>query len=569
MVRRRWRPATVLMAAVVALATVAGCAAVPTQGPVQRGDVVLDDPGLPIPQGDDPVPDDTPEGIVSGFLRAGAAGLSDDFSVARKFLTPGASSAWDPRARVIVYPGQSGGPEIEERADGSVLVTVPVEAKIDASYRYTEVAAGAREEIVLELTRDAKDQWRISHLDDGVVMSPSNFDILYRRVPLYFATQDREQLVPDVRWFPNVNTATYAVAALLEGPSPWLRDSVRTGVPEGARLDAAAAVTVSPELVAQVDLSTNANIAGNGDINLLQVQLEATLQRLPGVTSVSVSVGQVPWVPQSVLRLERDVMPAGGPYVLAGDRLALMDGGEAVPVEDAAPLTGIDARNPAVSLDERTRVVLDGQTQLLLLPEGGAAPVPLMTGSRLVAPSVDRFGWVWSGEAVSTGELRAVQPSGETVAVAAGILNGRTVRSLRVARDGSRIAIVHSDASERDVTVDVVAVIRDDAGRPQLLGELPLQIGAALDDATEVAWVDEATVAVLGRTGQVAGPTMHLVPLGGPAEALPFLVGARGIAAGRGDRALFLADAENVLLALQSQSWVRVADGVRHPVFPG
>ncbi|HEY3436166.1 MAG TPA: LpqB family beta-propeller domain-containing protein, partial [Actinotalea sp.] len=458
-------------------------------------------------------------------------------------------------------------PKIEKRPDGTVLVTVPVKAKIDAAFRYTEVKPGAREEIVFQLTRDARNQWRISHLDDGVVMSPSNFRVLYRRVPLYFASSDGTQLVPDVRWFPNDNTATYAVSALLDGPSPWLRDGVRTGAPEGAKLSTTA-VTVSTGLEASVDLS--ANVGKGADINLLQAQLEATLLRLPGVKSVAVSVGGVPWRADHVPDLARDVQPTNGPFLLQDDRLAVLDRGKVVPVEDAAPLTGLDARTPALSPDETVRVVLSGTTRLLLLPAGAAAPVTLTTGSHLVAPSVDRFGWTWTGEQTSTGQLTAVLPSGEVAVVGADLLNGRTIRSLRVARDGSRIAIAHTDAAGLDLVVDVAAVVRDETGRPQLLGETPLQVGAVLDDATELAWVDEATIAVLGRSGTISAPTVHLVPVGGPTETLPLMDRTSGIAAGRGDRTLFLADEDGVLMSRQSTSWVPTGiTGVRDPVFPG
>lgn len=565
----RRRRATVVLAAAVAALSLAGCVAIPTDGPIGEGDVVVAEPGAAFPQASDPRPDADAVEIVSGFLTAGAAGLYDEFAVARKFLTVPASAGWDPRAGVIVYPLQERQPQVEERADGSILVSVPLAATVDAAGVYTEAEPGATQQLVFELTRDVTDQWRISQLDDGVVMAASSFSNQYRRTAVYFATPDRTQLVPDLRWFPTAKIATSAVSALLDGPSSWLRDAVITGAPEGARLRTPA-VSVA-DRVASMDIASPAGLGGAADRNLLQAQLEAMLLRLPGtvIDEVVVTASGLPWEPTATWVMDRDAAPSSGPYVLQEDRLAALDGGRLVPVQGVAPLTGLAANSPAVSPDEEIRVVLDGNRRLMLLPPDEGEPIELWTGDQLLAPSIDRHGWIWTGEQVSGGLLTAVRADGEHVDVPAQWLEGRTVRSMRVARDGARIAIVSSGPSEGDVTVDIAAVVRDDDGTPRLLGESSLEIGAALIDATEVAWVDEVSVAVLGRSGTQNVPTAHLVTLGGPTTALPLKDGAVAIAAGRGDRSLYLVDLEGVLYSLQSGSWVEEATDVHGPVFPG
>ncbi|MCU1432591.1 MAG: hypothetical protein JWP95_1696 [Actinotalea sp.] len=560
-----------LLAASLALA---GCVAIPTSGPVQRGsDVPIAQPGRPIPQANAPEQDDTPAEIVNGFLTAGAAGLADEFTVARQFLTLTASADWEPDARVLVLEN-GGGLEVDEREDDTVVVTVPVQGNVDDHFVYSEDPPGAREvQLTFDLTRNAQGQWRISALEDGVVMSPSNFEILYRRVPIYFASQDQSSLVPDLRWFPNENTATYAVEALLAGPSPWLRDGVTTGVPEGAQLNApVVTISASPDLQATVNLSPDANAGGDAeDINLLQAQLDATLLPLPGVASVALQKGGLPAVPDNVPSLDRDVQPQTGPYALRDDRLVVLDAGTLVPVSDAVPLVGLAANSPAISLDETIRVVLAGTNRLLLVPQGGLPVVELLTGTDLVAPSIDRLGWIWTAERSAAGELLAVSEAGERVPVVAQFLQDRTVLSLRVSRDGARVAVVHASATDgADVVVDVAAVVREgEEGRPLQLGQVPLQVGVVLTTATELAWVDEVTLVVLGTSGTLTAPTAHLVTLGGPTDALPVIELTASIAAGRGDRAMYLVDEDGVLLALRSSSWVDVATGVRDPVFPG
>lgn len=566
--RRAGRRTARLVAASAALAALlTGCVAIPTSGPIGDGEVVVDAPGVAVQLPSDPVVDASPGEIIRGFLLAGSAGLADDFTVARKFLTVGASDSWNPRGRVLLYPEDSGGPSIEESEDGSVVVTVPVEGSVDASGRYAEASPEALpEQLVFRLARDGAGQWRITELDDGVLMNGSSFERVYRRVPLYFATPDRRQLVPDVRWFATSETPTLAVRALLAGPSPWLRDAVVSGAPEGAELNTDG-VPVTDDGVARIDLAETPTLPEQPDRDLLQAQLLATL-RPAGVTGVQVSVGGIPWNESAVPVLDRDVAPESGPYVLQGDVLAVVREGTLEPVADAPSLAGLDPHDPALSLDETVRVVLSGPGRLLLLPRDGSPPRLLLSGGALVPPSVDRLGWTWTGERTSTGVLVAVAASGEVVRLEAPWLQGRTVRSLRVSRDGARVAVLSVGTAPDDVVVDVAAVVRDEEGRPAVVSGEPTTVGAALTDAVELAWVDELTLAVLGTSGDLGVLTTHVVPVGGPTRALTLMEGT-GIAAGRGERTIHLVDAAGVLLQRSGNQWTAVAEGVRDPVFPG
>ena len=564
--RRRPRLLVAAVAAALAGLLLSGCVSIPTQGPIGTGEVVPVEPGLAIPLADDPEPDASPEQIVAGFLSAGAAGLYDEFAVARKYLTVTAADSWDPRARVLVYPLQGGGPEIQTSEDGTVLATVPVAATVDAAGRYVEAAPGSREEVAFELMLDGAGQWRISGLDDGVLMSSPNFQSLHRRSAVYFVSRDATQLVPEIRWFPTRNPATVAVEALLAGPSPWLRDAVVTGVPEGTRLTTGAVTVVDG--VATVDLSAEARRADSWQRRLIQAQLEAVLERVPGtlVSRVEVTVTGVPWDPEGVAGLARDQAPASGPYLLSQDTLALLDGSDVVPLADVAALEGLAARSPAVGYDGVLRVVLAGRDRIMLLPLTAETPTVLVSGTDLLAPSVDRADWVWTGERASGGIFLAVRPGAEPLLIPAEAYDGRQVRSVRVSRDGTRVAVV--SAADGDVSVDVSAVVREEDGTPRAVGPA-MRVGASLIDATEAVWVDEGTLAVLGTSGALAVPTTHLVPLGGPTEALSIVDGAVGIAAGRSDRALYVVTSEGVLHRRQNTSWLEVAEGVRAVAFPG
>src|SRR5690606_21780345 len=128
--------------------------------------------------------------------------------------------------------------------------------------------------------------------------------------------------------------------------------------------------------------------------------------------------------------------------VISGNRLGVVDGGVVQPLADAAPLDGLDANSPAIGLDGALRVVLDGSRRLMVLPTDGGEPEELMVGQGLIPPSIDRFGWIWTGDEQVPGEVLVVRDGVDPAALEADWLAERTVRGLRVARDGSRVAII-------------------------------------------------------------------------------------------------------------------------------
>jgi hypothetical protein len=570
------------LSALGAVVVLGGCMGIPTSGEVHSAEVAVQEPDTAIPVPAGPAADATPDQIVQGFLAAVGAGVYDDYETARKFLTGEAASTtsgWTPDADTTVY---SQTPDIELRENGDVLVSVDAVATVDKGGRYVESSPGARPQLTFDLDEEAPGQWRIAGLQDGVLMDLPTFRNTHREMRVYFASPgaDNKLLVPELRWFPVNRVVHDAVYALVDdGPSTWLRDGVVTGVPEGVELS-------NNGVVGPVDGVVTVNLVSNvsdqperDDRNLLQAQLDATIGRRPGtmVTDINVTLGGSLWEPSTVPDLESDPSTAAGPFMIADgtvaglpeevDVLAELREGEVVPVEGAAPLTGLVATHPAVSLDGQVMVVLDGATRLMLVPSDGTQAQPLLAGTELVAPSIDRFGWIWTGEA-TTGALRAVTSSGQVVEVAAGWLEGREVRSVRVSRDGARVAVAYQ-GPDGGWVIAVAAVIRDENDVPQSLSDDPLGVGQSLIDVAEVSWLDEVTLAVLVYGQDAEEPTVYEVPLGGPTEPMPLLDGAAGIAATK-DR-LYLVTDDGVLMSRQGATWTEAAGGVEveYPVFPG
>ncbi|WP_169166097.1 LpqB family beta-propeller domain-containing protein [Cellulomonas taurus] len=553
----------------VVLFALVGCAAMPTSGPVGVGvDQDTEQESVEL-LGDPPPQDGSPEDIVRGFLGASAAGFSrrsdtesDDFRNAREYLSGETRRTWTPRERVVVYPTASS-PKL--RLDGSeVQVTVKVAARIDADGRYSQAGPSAEETLSFGMVQDSEGQWRIAALDDGVVLSEPNFEAIYRSSTLYFLSQDETFLVPETRWFPLRNLATSIVRALIAGPSPWLRDAVRTAIPEGATLQPDA-VSVDADGVAAISLAAGGLPAEPHDRSLMQAQLEASL-RLARVRTVEVSADGVAMEPDPVT-LDRGQDPGGAlEAVQGGATLVQLSHGEFVPVDGVDSVSGLDLRSPARQPGGPLRVGLSGSAKLITLPTDAQRSTTLLaTESALVPPSVDRLGWVWTAVADSS-QLIAVNDAGSTIRIDADWLVDREVRAVRIARDASRIAVI-SDGAD-GVRIDVTAVVRDDSGTPQSVG--PAQrVGATLVDASRVVWVDESSLGVLGISSSVVTEVYHLVPLAGASEPRGAIADPVDIAGGKGDSVVYLSNSEDQIYSRSGPSWVAVADDVRYPSFAG
>jgi len=164
--------------------------------------------------------------------------------------------------------------------------------------------------------------------------------------------------------------------------------------------------------------------------------------------------------------------------------------------------------------------------------------------------------------------LVAASPEGEVVEVSAPWLAGREIRSIRVSRDGTRVAIA-SVGPDLTTTIEVASVIRNGAV-PQLLSDERLAVGAPIVEVVEIAWLDATTLAVLGSGEESEQPGVYHVPVGGPTTLVQAAADdATGIAAGRDSETVYAVDGAGVLRVLRSASWVEVADGLRDPAFPG
>ena len=552
----------------LAAAVLTGCVSFPESGPVHRGIEGAPEPEAISLVAEEPQPGDSPEQIVRGFLNGAAAGTTDDFGVARSYLTDESAEVWNPGAQVTIYAG--GDPlVVEETQQGTVQVSVTISGTVDETGVYTPAPAEASSTFDFGLTEDAQEQWRISELDDGVLVSEVIFGSQYRQVPLYFLTPDATMLVPDTRWYPQRNASTAAMRGLLAGPAPWLDGAVFSAMPADTSLSFGA-VTVSGG-TAQVDLSAEALQADATTRQLIRAQIEQTLLGLPQVQRVEITVDGVDWdAPVPGLEVSSDPPVGRTPLVLETVEYTLgtftsVANEPVTRLDNAVPLGDLDPRALALGYGDEPVVMLSGTDHLMAVPSTDEPdPEVLAQAPDLAAPSYDRHGWIWTGTENNAGELLAVRSTGEMQPVDAEMLDGGDLLALRVSREGARVAVVVE--IDGVISVEVHAVVRDEAGVPQRL-EQGVQVQPQLVAASAVVWVDEQHLAVLGMSGSTT--TVHLSPVGGRTQQLPTVPDVVHIASARGDRELYAATTDGDLYARSGLGWRRVASDVALPTFPG
>jgi Lipoprotein LpqB beta-propeller domain/Sporulation and spore germination len=587
----RGRP-RLLVAALVCVMGLTACAEIPNAGSVQHGDVSVEESGTVYNQPYGPPADAEPREIVNGFLKAQSAGISEDWSTAREYLADKAKKTWEPTARTIIFtgdidvsqvlgpddatspgtttPGSSqSAPEEPEATTAAFSGRAQVTSTLDSDGRYTEESTGTTQDLTFTLEKDADGQWRITATEDGIFVSEPNFKTGFRATTLYFPTNDDKFLVPEVRWYSATNTAAHAVKGVLAGPSEWLRDSVHVVAPEGTEL-VLDSVPIDNFGTAKVDLTQSVLSASDEDIAMLRAQLDAVLLKVSGVSAVEITVNSTPLDFKTSVSPIRDPVPiTSSPLVLAEGVVSVIDGSTATPVPGLLTLEGKNVTAIAADAGLSLVVYRSAATTIATVPTESDESVVILSGQALLAPSVDRFGWIWSGESGVGAPLKAVSAGGDVIEIVADWLAGRRVESIRVSRDGARIAIVSSAGAVS--RVDVAAIARDDTDAPLRLSAESIAVGASVTGAREVVWIDESTVGVLadGQTSDVL--TVHVVPLSEHSEALSGVDGTVSLAAGRGRRAVFVATAEGELKsrATTGAAWSNVASDVSIPTFPG
>jgi len=554
-----------LVAAALALSA---CAGVPTSGPIEQG-------GAVVAAGDDQLirvipnpPRDgmTAQEIVRGFQEA-TAGADGKYVTAREYLTPAASSAWDPTAGIQVY--DANGITLTQSAS-SVEATGGLAAAIGPSGEYDVAAPGSKLDTDYGLQR-VDGQWRISAPPNGLVLGAADIERGYRSYNLYYFTRDFEVLVPAPITVPRTGSglATLLVGNLIRGATPWIAPAVRTAFPEGTKL-ALGSVPVT-DGVADVNLTSEVLSADDTTRQKLSAQLVWTLRQVPEVTSVQISVNGQPFSVPGV----GNPQPVSSWPLVDPDALSSLANGHAVDKRglltfDRGGTVTVAAKikpalvAPGVSLDSGRVAGLSADRRSLLearVAEETTA-VRRYTGAELSRPSFDRTGAIWVVDrGLGLVMIKDGKPTPIPIAELPAGVTDRGLIAASVSRDGTRMGLL----VQRGTRIEPM-VARIDRVGDNVRVAAPRRVDSIITDAVDLAWSDSDTLVVLGSTGASS------------LEVISLEVGTsrvRRLGAAPGSTALAAAPAEPILVGAgptifrnSGSTWARVVDAT-FPVYPG
>lgn len=569
--RRRWY--TLAVMSVVALLAAAGCAAIPTRGPVGKSDPISPrDNSVNIDfQQFAPAAGASPESIIRGFFESGT-GISDDFQFARQYLTPALAQSWAADKRTLVYKDKFAVAPGE--AKDSYNVTFDVVSTVDSAGVLAPARPGTKETIAMKMVQ-VEGEWRIADTPDGIVLQEATFQSLFNPISLYFYDPTFTYGVPDVRWLAGrtARTATAIVRAMLDGPAPYLKGAVVSAFPDGIALERDS-VPVKNEIEAQVGLTAQPLLdTGVKQRQQMHAQLLITLQKsLNTVTAVQFLAGDR----QVDMGGSDDAVPAmiiDNPVptvqvAVAKNELVTYDGNKISPIPNLPSVAALAPTAPAISYSGRKFAFLSGAGTTLYSVAPGGPPLIAAQGTGLTPPSFASNGWVWTAAGDGSGTVLAVNPTAQpgkafpSRVLSVPWLVGQHVTTLRVSRDGTRVLVI---SNADGVTKVQIAGILKTGDSPR---ELTVPVALVQDgNPTLGVWVGETSVAVL-HPSATAPVAIEILDLAKPAVKMTELKGAQWVSAGSGVRNVH-AQTANEFFTNVGNGWDMSAKGLRQASFAG
>lgn len=546
----RARRAALAVAAAALLAITAGCASIPTSGSVNAGLADAPDQSVDLDVfARGPQAGATQQQILDGFIDA-AASPRGNYETAREFLTDAFADEWEADTGVTI--DVLADRDFTRVADDVIRAQAVPAANLAPNGQYLESPAGAP--VQLEYRFEQVDgEWRISSAPEGVLIDETNFELVYREYTLAFFDPQFRFVVPDVRWFAGRDSAqTSIVRALLAGPAEWLDPGVVSAFPDDLALDPAT-VPVSNG-VAEVSLA-GAAFDNLQAIQLMQYQLEQSLQGVRNVQDVQLSLNGVPVDaadspvdPERSPRIDpRPLVYDGqsfGYLASSGDEIAEIGGvsEQVAALEPTGAALGPGGTAAAVRAADGVWLVREDAESVRLDPREG-----------LVVPAFDVDGIVWSVPADAPDELAWFPSDGGGEGTQIGVpWTAASIAALEVSRDGTRLVALLADGARTRVVA--ASIQRDDAGRPIALGPVALELADTAATPVDVAWLDPRTVGTL-TTSASGEPRLALQELGAPSAPGEGPAGAIQIDGANSIRDLRVLTAEGDLATRAGVGW--------------
>ncbi|HEY5248383.1 MAG TPA: LpqB family beta-propeller domain-containing protein, partial [Dermatophilaceae bacterium] len=517
------------------------------------------------------------------FLRAGAgAGFDDDHTTARSFFVRSVKDQWLPDSGVKVY-GDESALKVEHLAPGVVRVSAPIVAEVDSAGRYRQTPAGTSATATFGM-RKLGVEWRISQPPKGfgLWLSVSELDRSYRAFNVAYVSPVAQTVVVDRRWFPiTPGLATTLARAQLAPVPPYLAGAARSGVPSGTTLAVDSVPVQSGRAV--VDLTAPALLANPEMRRAMWAQFVTTLIQVAAVSEVSLEVNgaglDLPDTPARVLTLaelgyQLNASPPVDTAILrTGSVLSRVSSDRPLdqdqpprapnlPVSTILPKIPVGWTSLALSWSGQEVAAVGGDRRDLARWQWNRHFQLLSFAKDLTRPSYDSLNGLWvAGDAGGAAKVWVINTSVTPMekarlrAIPAPWLAGRSVLALKVATDNQRVAVITSDREGGDVRVVVAGVVRSANGSPVSLSAEPLRAGWTLTDATDLAWADDNTLAVVGRVSPRDPMGPLLVEIGGGVTAMPPVAGTRLVTNTGGLRGVVVLTDQGKILARAGSGW--------------
>lgn len=520
---------TTFLTLLLAVAVLAGCADIPTSGPVGR---VADDAGLgestvryaPAP----PSAGASPEEIVRGYLDAMLA-YPMTTGTASLFLTPDAEQEWDAADGVRVYTEPelgSAGRSDDPDAGSEIVVGIEESVRLDRQGRATPVGASATVGYRLE---QVDGEWRIANPQPGLMVTERFFADYFRRFDLYWFDPKGERLVAEpVHLAVGERLPTLLMAALTAGPGGALAEETRSYLPD--RKQWRPSVPVDAEGVAEV--SFDHELESSGVRDRVSAQVVWTLKQVPAITAIRVVGSDGPVVVGGSASQSTRAWGRFGPssgdtvHAVVDNRVVELGDGEATPVEGPWGEDARAARGLAVR-DDRIALVVGNTVVVGRLDDSETTSVP---GTQVVSIFWDASGVLWIIDRPADALRVRLVDGDETHTVATGGLDGTTFalspdEARYAVTEGSRIRVglVERDGADRAVRLAVPSTVASDAVAP---GGTAWTSGSAVAFLSGEGGDRQVVSASIDGLGIETGP-------GGAVATLPE-VGARLLAVGTG-----------------------------------
>jgi hypothetical protein len=541
-----------------------GCAGIPKSSEVYFGEEILEDTSAQFVRviARPPSVGMSPEEIVRGFLDA-CADPSENYGIARQYLEVESAGNWNPLTGIEIYEAST----IEVTGDSPALnVSAGKLGTISDLGRYQSGDPGAQVSRSFELTQDAGGQWRIAKLSDGILLSSGDVDRSFRSFPIYFFNTELTSLVTDSVLVPvsNSGAATSLVRSLLDGPSPYLSPVATSAFPVGTTLTYGSVPVTNG--IAQVDLSNEILGADEVTRRALSAQLVWTLNVLPNVSAVQISVSGQPLALTDIGALQT-IQDWQVLSTLPDPQLQILNvirNEEIYSVVNELETLKYIARGPLVfaapNLDgSKVATVTADRKSIQVTDSSESEFVIVAQGNQISKPTWDRDGNIYFSdfgqgvrEVTRDGVLRPVSVDASTLGTS------DQVKQVVVSSDGVRVAVVLSNGIQ-DV-VSVGAVFKTDT-ETRIIGLH--RIERSITAVRDILWSSPTSIAVIGSDETNSELVFDVSLLDGKTKLFSTPVGAQQISVdGTGRLYISAVDGTNQFVFQQSfGTWVQVTSG--------